>query len=74
MQHFAETLSGVSSIRAFSASPRFVAENDKRVAANFAAFWTGASTNRWLGIRLSWLGTTVVGVACVVRHDYHLVV
>ena len=66
LQHFSETLNGVGSIRAYATVDRFTRDNDARVANNFAAFWAGAATNRWLGVRLNWLGTFIVLIACLV--------
>jgi ABC-type multidrug transport system fused ATPase/permease subunit len=49
---FQETLGGVSTIRAYRQSARFVAENEARLDRNQEAFFPSVNTNRWLAVRL----------------------
>ncbi|ORZ07986.1 ABC transporter type 1, transmembrane domain-containing protein [Lobosporangium transversale] len=59
-QHFAETLSGVSTIRALQCNERFIEQNASRSdqAANARFVWSVG--NRWLNVRLEGLGSIIV--------------
>ncbi|KAG0203496.1 hypothetical protein BGX28_004249 [Mortierella sp. GBA30] len=59
-QHFSETLTGVTTIRALGANDRFIADNAAKadVAAN--AYFSWINSNRWLQIRLETLGAFIV--------------
>ncbi|KAF9107853.1 hypothetical protein BGX29_004457 [Mortierella sp. GBA35] len=59
-QHFSETLSGVSTIRAMNVGPRFILDNAEKTNASANAFFTWVMTNRWLQIRLEALGAAIV--------------
>ncbi|KAJ3154725.1 Canalicular multispecific organic anion transporter 2 [Geranomyces variabilis] len=58
--HFGETLAGVSSIRAYHQNARFLAENQLKVDYNMKAYYPSISSNRWLAVRLEFLGSLVV--------------
>ncbi|KAJ3391487.1 hypothetical protein HDU84_005862 [Entophlyctis sp. JEL0112] len=58
--HFQETLMGVSTIRAYAQSARFVATNEQRVDYNMRAYYPSVSSNRWLAVRLEFIGTLIV--------------
>jgi ATP-binding cassette subfamily C (CFTR/MRP) protein 1 len=58
--HFGETLSGLSTIRAYAQTGRWSSENESRVDANLRAFFPAVHANRWLGIRLEFIGALVV--------------
>jgi ATP-binding cassette subfamily C (CFTR/MRP) protein 1 len=58
--HFGETLSGLSTIRAYAQNDRWSGENENRVDANLRAFFPAVHANRWLGIRLEFIGALVV--------------
>lgn len=58
--HFAETLDGVASIRAFGQQDKFMAESLDRVQRNQRAYYLNVASNRWLAVRLESLGTIVV--------------
>ncbi|KAI9501994.1 P-loop containing nucleoside triphosphate hydrolase protein [Coemansia spiralis] len=58
--HFQESIGGVSTIRAYSQQPRFVAENENRLEKNIRAYYTYLSLNRWLSLRLETLGNIVM--------------
>jgi ABC-type multidrug transport system fused ATPase/permease subunit len=49
--HFQESLSGISTIRAYGQTNRFALENEWRVDANLRAFFPSISANRWLAVR-----------------------
>ncbi|GLB40491.1 putative transporter [Lyophyllum shimeji] len=54
--HFSESLSGLSTIRAYGESERFRLENESRVDVENRAYWLTVTNQRWLGIRLDFLG------------------
>ena len=59
--HFSETLSGLTTIRAFGHQNRFVADNLSRVGANQRAFYAQrCACDRWLPVRLESVGNTIV--------------
>ncbi|KAI9467371.1 ABC transporter [Lactarius psammicola] len=55
--HFSETLSGIATIRAYGEEDRFLNENRDRVNIENRAYWMTVTNQRWLGIRLDFLGT-----------------
>ncbi|KAG0214051.1 Multidrug resistance-associated protein 1 [Mortierella sp. GBA30] len=59
-QHFNETLSGVSTIRALQCSDRLILENAARSDQASNAHFVWAVGNRWLNARLECLGSTIV--------------
>lgn len=58
--HFQETLGGISTIRAFRQEQRFELENEWRVDSNLKAFYPSLSANRWLAVRLEFIGGVVI--------------
>lgn len=48
---FGETLSGVSTIRAYGQQQRFIANNEARLDRNMACYMPAQSVNRWLAVR-----------------------
>ncbi|XP_065177497.1 multidrug resistance-associated protein 1-like [Sycon ciliatum] len=58
--HFSETLSGVSTIRAYNAQERFTMESEHRVDVNQAAYYPNLVANRWLAVQLEFVGGIVV--------------
>ncbi|KAJ3040828.1 hypothetical protein HDV00_010443 [Rhizophlyctis rosea] len=58
--HFSETLGGVSTIRAYSQEARFIRSNEHKVDYNMRAYYPSISSNRWLAIRLEFIGSLVV--------------
>ena len=61
--HLSETFNGLPTIRAFAVQGRFRERNNALVDDNTRAFYTSNSINRWLGLRLDWMGATLVGSA-----------
>ncbi|GAA6062217.1 hypothetical protein JCM10212_006452 [Sporobolomyces blumeae] len=57
---FQETLGGVSTIRAYRQSARFVAENESRLDRNQEAYFPSINCNRWLAVRLEFLGSVII--------------
>ncbi|KEY64333.1 hypothetical protein S7711_09599 [Stachybotrys chartarum IBT 7711] len=58
--HFQESLGGISTIRAYRQQQRFELENEWRVDANLRAYFPSISANRWLAIRLEFIGAIVI--------------
>lgn len=58
--HFQESLGGVTTIRAYRQQQRFELENEWRVDANLRAYYPSISVNRWLAIRLEFIGAVVI--------------
>ncbi|KAF8150782.1 ABC transporter [Crassisporium funariophilum] len=54
--HFSESLSGLATIRAYGEVARFRLDNEKRVDVENRAYWLTVTNQRWLGIRLDFLG------------------
>lgn len=58
--HFQESLGGVSTIRAYRQQERFRLENEWRLDANLKAYFPSVSANRWLAVRLEFIGSLVI--------------
>lgn len=58
--HFQETLGGISTIRAFRQQRRFAQENEWRTDANLRAYFPSINANRWLAVRLEFIGSVVI--------------
>ncbi|XP_058056478.1 ATP-binding cassette sub-family C member Sur [Anopheles bellator] len=63
LAHFAETIEGVTTIRAFGQESRFMEVLFRRMEANNVAQVALNCSNRWLGIALDYLGAVIVFVA-----------
>ncbi|KAM8825503.1 multidrug resistance-associated protein 1-like isoform 1-T1 [Synchiropus picturatus] len=63
--HFNETLLGTSVIRAFREQDRFICESDRRVDHNQKAYYPSIVANRWLAIRLEFVGNCIVSFAAL---------
>ena len=62
--HFQETIGGVSTIRAYRQQHRFIFENETRLDNNQRAYVLSMACERWLTIRLEFLGAIIIfGVA-----------
>ena len=57
---FGETLSGVSTIRAYNLQHKFIHDNEKGVDRNQAAYLPNIAATRWLSVRLEMLGNIIV--------------
>uniref|UniRef100_A0A2K5LVY3 Multidrug resistance-associated protein 1-like n=1 Tax=Cercocebus atys TaxID=9531 RepID=A0A2K5LVY3_CERAT len=60
ISHFSETLSGVSTIRAFGHQQRFIQQYKEVVNENLVCFYNNVISNRWLSVRLEFLGNLMV--------------
>ncbi|KAJ5191465.1 Metal resistance protein YCF1 [Penicillium cinerascens] len=58
--HFQESLGGISTIRAYRQQERFALENEWRMDANLRAYFPSISANRWLAVRLEFLGSIII--------------
>lgn len=58
--HFSETITGASIIRAYGRQGSFVQLSDSKVDANQKSYYPGIVSNRWLGIRVEFVGNCVV--------------
>jgi ATP-binding cassette subfamily C (CFTR/MRP) protein 1 len=58
--HFQESLSGINTIRAFRQQKRFALENEWRVDANLRAYFPSINANRWLAVRLEFIGSVII--------------
>uniref|UniRef100_A0A287B6A6 Multidrug resistance-associated protein 1 n=1 Tax=Sus scrofa TaxID=9823 RepID=A0A287B6A6_PIG len=58
--HFNETLLGVSVIRAFEEQERFIRQSDLKVDENQKAYYPSIVANRWLAVRLEFVGNCIV--------------
>ncbi|KAF2275206.1 multidrug resistance-associated protein 1 [Westerdykella ornata] len=58
--HFQESLSGMSTIRAYRQQKRFELENEWRVDANLRAYFPSINANRWLAVRLEFIGSVII--------------
>jgi ATP-binding cassette subfamily C (CFTR/MRP) protein 1 len=63
--HFGESLGGISTIRAFKQQERWLWENEHRVDSNMKAFFPSLHANRWLGIRLEFMGGLIVSLSAL---------
>ncbi|ORY35691.1 P-loop containing nucleoside triphosphate hydrolase protein [Naematelia encephala] len=65
--HFSESLSGIGTIRAYGESERFCQDNIKRMDIENRAYYLTIINQRWLGIRLDFLGSLLTfSVAIIV--------
>ncbi len=63
--HFQETLGGVTTIRAYRQENRFVEENEVKLDTNQRAYFPSISCNRWLAVRLEFLGSIIIFGAAI---------
>ena len=57
---FGETLSGVSTIRAYNLEHKFMLDNEANVDHNMACYHPSLAASRWLSIRLEMLGNIII--------------
>uniref|UniRef100_A0A3P9Q7W5 Canalicular multispecific organic anion transporter 1-like n=1 Tax=Poecilia reticulata TaxID=8081 RepID=A0A3P9Q7W5_POERE len=63
--HFSETVSGLSVIRAYNHQERFLKHNEVTIDENLKSVYPWIVSNRWLAIRLEFLGNLVVFFAAL---------
>ncbi|KLO11533.1 metal resistance protein YCF1 [Schizopora paradoxa] len=57
---FSESLGGLTTIRAFSQQDVFNKQNEARIDRNQICYMPSISINRWLGIRLEFVGAVII--------------
>lgn len=60
---FSESLGGLTTIRAYGESDRFIQEFENRVDHNIQAFYCNKAADRWLSVRLECIGAVIAGLA-----------
>ncbi|CAI8057972.1 Multidrug resistance-associated protein 1, partial [Geodia barretti] len=71
--HFQESVMGVSSIRAYRVQQRFVLQSEEQVDYNQLAYYPSICSNRWLAIRLEFMGNLIILFAAlfvVIQRNY----
>ncbi|XP_030238826.1 multidrug resistance-associated protein 1 isoform X11 [Drosophila navojoa] len=58
--HFGETVTGVSTIRAYTVEERFIEESDSKVDKNQVCKYPSLIANRWLAVRLEMVGNLII--------------
>ncbi|XP_037318940.2 ATP-binding cassette sub-family C member 3 isoform X2 [Pungitius pungitius] len=58
--HFSETVTGSSVIRAYGRHSAFVLMSDMKVDENQKSYYPGIVSNRWLGVRIEFIGNCMV--------------
>ncbi|NXP07635.1 MRP3 protein, partial [Thinocorus orbignyianus] len=58
--HFSETVSGASVIRAYRRVTSFIDISDQKMDENQKSYYPGIVSNRWLGIRVEFVGNCIV--------------
>uniref|UniRef100_A0A7N8YLG0 ATP-binding cassette, sub-family C (CFTR/MRP), member 3 n=1 Tax=Mastacembelus armatus TaxID=205130 RepID=A0A7N8YLG0_9TELE len=58
--HFSETITGCSVIRAYGRHTAFVLMSDMKVDENQKSYYPGIVSNRWLGVRIEFIGNCIV--------------
>jgi ATP-binding cassette subfamily C (CFTR/MRP) protein 1 len=62
---FGESLSGLSTIRGYGKVSEFISLNEEKIDENQKAHFLSTTANRWLGLRLEFVGTAVVFGAAI---------
>ncbi|XP_060795614.1 ATP-binding cassette sub-family C member 3 isoform X2 [Neoarius graeffei] len=58
--NFSETITGTSVIRAYGLNTSFVLGSDMKVDENQKSYYPGIVSNRWLGVRIEFIGNCIV--------------
>ncbi|KAM4525274.1 ATP-binding cassette sub-family C member 3 isoform 2-T2 [Odontesthes bonariensis] len=58
--HFSETVTGSNVIRAYGRHTAFVLMSDMKVDENQKSYYPGIVSNRWLGVRIEFIGNCIV--------------
>ncbi|XP_064537333.1 multidrug resistance-associated protein 1 isoform X2 [Drosophila montana] len=58
--HFGETVTGASTIRAYTVQDRFIDESDNKVDKNQVCKYPSLIANRWLAVRLEMVGNLII--------------
>ncbi|PAV79138.1 hypothetical protein WR25_03212 [Diploscapter pachys] len=71
--HFQESIQGASSIRAYRVADLFIQESQNRVDENLSTYYPSLVANRWLAVRLEFVGNLIVFFAALfaaIMRDY----
>ncbi|KAH9967354.1 metal resistance protein YCF1 [Russula dissimulans] len=60
---FSESLSGLSTIRAFDQQAIFTEVNERRVDRNQMCYLPSVTVNRWLAVRLEFIGASIIFIS-----------
>lgn len=63
--HFSESLTGVSSIRAYKVQHRFIGDMQDRIDENLLYYFPNNISNRWLALRLELIGNLITVFAAL---------
>eukprot|EP00756_Hemistasia_phaeocysticola_P019053 Hpha_TRINITY_DN15635_c2_g3::TRINITY_DN15635_c2_g3_i1::g.101879::m.101879/K05665/ABCC1; ATP-binding cassette, subfamily C (CFTR/MRP), member 1 len=63
--HFAESLNGVQTIRAYGLTQKFIRENEENLDKFHGPYWAALNVGRWLSIRLEFIGGAVLFLTSV---------
>ena len=63
--HFAETVAGAETIRAFKQNERFVRESEEKVKTNVQSYYPSMISNRWLSIRVESIANVMILLTAV---------
>jgi ATP-binding cassette subfamily C (CFTR/MRP) protein 1 len=63
---FSETLAGTVYVRVYRAETRFIASLSQRIDKNLRAYYANLATNRWLGVRLEFLGNIAIVFTAII--------
>nr|KAG5713488.1 hypothetical protein BaRGS_025036 [Batillaria attramentaria] len=58
--HFGETITGAITIRAFQQEQRFIEQSENKVDENQVCYYPSIVSNRWLAIRLEFVGNCII--------------
>ncbi|PWN26541.1 P-loop containing nucleoside triphosphate hydrolase protein [Jaminaea rosea] len=59
-EHFSESLTGITSLRTYGVVAGFRVDNAKRIDSENRAYWLSIACQRWLSLRLDFLGACLV--------------
>ncbi|KAG1731999.1 P-loop containing nucleoside triphosphate hydrolase protein [Suillus paluster] len=62
---FSESLAGLSTIRAYDQQSIFIADNARRIDRNQLCYLPSTSVNRWLAIRLEFVGAVIIFITAL---------
>lgn len=63
--HFSETLGGLGTITAYNQTQRFIDNFEVKIDANTQANYNNRTADRWLSVRLEFLGSFIAGLAAI---------
>jgi ABC-type multidrug transport system fused ATPase/permease subunit len=58
-EHFSESLTGISTVRAYGALASFREDNARRIDSENRAYWLSIACQRWMNLRLDFMGATL---------------